>query len=357
MFEYNADGERVQKANKGVTTEYTLHGKLITHLKQGANEMHFYYDAQNRPAMVNFNGAYYMYLHNLQGDVVGLVDSSNNLVVEYKYDAWGRPTLKRSLTTAYDTLATLNPFRYRGYVYDEETGLYYVSSRYYDPEIGRWINTDTTDVLEAKGDLNDRNLFAYCDNNPVMRVDHGGEFWDTIFDVVSLVASVAEVIVNPTSGAAWAGLAADVVCTIVPGLTGGGAIVKAITKADNVVDTAKSIYKAADKASDIRRATGSYAIAYKSGKNYIGTLDRVLAIKSAQRNATKYSDEVASISWKSAPNNRTAFIDEYQSMCRYGGPNNRAIGNASSYNQIWSPGRNYYHSDHGSYYQYGGRFW
>ena len=111
MFEYNADGERVQKANKGVTTEYTLHGKLITHLKQGANEMHFYYDAQNRPAMVNFNGAYYMYLHNLQGDVVGLVDSSNNIVVEYKYDAWGRPTLKRSLTTAYDTLATLNPFR------------------------------------------------------------------------------------------------------------------------------------------------------------------------------------------------------------------------------------------------------
>mgnify|MGYP006934800553 CR=1 FL=1 len=77
-------------------------------------------------------------------------------------------------------------------------------------------------------------MFAYCENNPVMRVDHGGEFWDTIFDVVSLVASVAEVIVNPTSGAAWAGLAADVVCTIVPGLTGGGAIVKAVTKADDV---------------------------------------------------------------------------------------------------------------------------
>ena len=70
MFEYNADGERVQKANKGVITEYTLHGKLITHLKQGTNEMHFYYDAQNRPAMVNFNGTYYTYLHNLQGDIV-----------------------------------------------------------------------------------------------------------------------------------------------------------------------------------------------------------------------------------------------------------------------------------------------
>ena len=98
-------------------------------LKRGANEMHFYYDAQNRPAMVDFNGTYYMYLLNQQGDIVGLVDSSNNLVVEYKYDAWGRPTLKRSLTTAYDTLATLNPFRYRGYVYDEETGPHYALCR------------------------------------------------------------------------------------------------------------------------------------------------------------------------------------------------------------------------------------
>ena len=75
--------------------------------------------------MVAFNGAYYTYLHNLQEDAVGLVDSGNNIVVEYKYDAWGKPTLKRTLTTAYDTLATLNPFRYRGYVYDEETALAY----------------------------------------------------------------------------------------------------------------------------------------------------------------------------------------------------------------------------------------
>ena len=111
QYQYDANGLRVGKIVNGTETTYTLHGKLLTHLKQGANEMHFYYDAQSRPAMVNFNGAYYMYLHNLQGDVVGLVDNSNNLVVEYKYDAWGRPTLKRSLTTAYDTLATLNPFR------------------------------------------------------------------------------------------------------------------------------------------------------------------------------------------------------------------------------------------------------
>ena len=74
---------------------------------------------------------------------MGLVDSSNNIVVEYRYDAWVKPTLKRTLRTAYDTLATLNPFRYRGYVYDEETGLYYLRSRFYNPAWTRFIGTDS----------------------------------------------------------------------------------------------------------------------------------------------------------------------------------------------------------------------
>ena len=121
--------------------------------------------------MVNFNGAYYMYLHNLQGDVVGLVDSSNNIVVEYKYDAWGRPTLKRSLTTAYDTLATLNPFRYRGYVYDEETGLYYLRSRYYNPVWGRFV---IPDIIVAQVCSLANNAFAYCNGLPTMLYDADG---------------------------------------------------------------------------------------------------------------------------------------------------------------------------------------
>lgn len=69
---------------------------------------------------------------SLHGRIVGIVDSSGNLVVEYRYDACGKPTLKRTLTTAYEALSELNPFRYRGHAYDEETGLYYMRSRYYD---------------------------------------------------------------------------------------------------------------------------------------------------------------------------------------------------------------------------------
>ena len=171
QYQYDANGLRVGKTVNGTETTYTLHGKLLMHLKQGANEMHFYYDAQSRPAMANFNGAYYMYLHNLQGDVVGLVDNSNNLVVEYKYDAWGRPTLKRSLTTAYDTLATLNPFRYRGYVYDEETGLYYLRSRYYSSIWNRFINGDF--ILDSTS-IASKNIFIYCANSPIFFVDPYG---------------------------------------------------------------------------------------------------------------------------------------------------------------------------------------
>ena len=163
---------------------------------------------------------------------------------------------------------------------------------------------------------------------------------------MSLVISVTEVVINPTSGAAWAGLAADVVCTVVPGLTGGGAIVRAATKGDNVVDIAKSVYKAANKAGDIRIATGSYEILYKSNKNYVGKGGFMRAIHSAQRNA-KDSDEVVSIIWRRAPDWKTAFIDEYIMQKSRGVLS--VNKNATTYNRIWSPGRKYHCQRYGRY--------
>ncbi len=73
---------------------------------------------------MDFDGVCYSYIHNLQGDIVGIIDSDGELAVEYKYDAWGKPVSVRILTIAYETLAGMNRFRYRGYVYDTETGLY-----------------------------------------------------------------------------------------------------------------------------------------------------------------------------------------------------------------------------------------
>jgi RHS repeat-associated protein len=113
----------------------------------------------------------YYYLLNAQGDVVGLIDSTGALVVQYTYDAWGR--LISTTGTLATTLGVNNPLRYRGYVYDTETGLYYLQSRYYNPEMGRFINADSQLTSRSVTGL---NLFAYCNNNPVIYVDTSGQF-------------------------------------------------------------------------------------------------------------------------------------------------------------------------------------
>ncbi len=124
-FKYNSEGLRVQKTVNGTVTNYTLHGKNIVHLTRGSNSLHFFYDASNRPAIVEWNNgvtaAKYAYIQNLQGDIVGIVDSNGTEVVKYTYDAWGK-VLSTTGSLA-STLGNIQPFRYRGYVYDVETGL------------------------------------------------------------------------------------------------------------------------------------------------------------------------------------------------------------------------------------------
>ena len=106
----------------------------------------------------------------LQGDIVAILDSAGSVVVQYKYDAWGKPISKTGSMAS--TLGTVQPFRYRGYVYDEETGLYYLQTRYYDPENVRFLNADIY-VSTGRG-LLDSNMFAYCRNNPTCREDSSG---------------------------------------------------------------------------------------------------------------------------------------------------------------------------------------
>ena len=133
---------RLQKTATGTTgvTKYSLHGKNIVHLTNAKNNLHFFYDARNKPAVVTFNGTAYAYLYNLQGDVIALIDSNGTQVVKYAYDAWGKPISKTGSLAS--TLGTIQPFRYRGYVFDEETGLYYLRSRYFNPSLCRFISAD-----------------------------------------------------------------------------------------------------------------------------------------------------------------------------------------------------------------------
>lgn len=122
-------------------------------------------------------------------------------VVNYSYDAWGN-SISTTGSMA-NTLGILNPLRYRGYVYDQETGLYYLQSRYYNPEWGRFISADTTDILTATPmGLTDKNLFAYCDNNPVVRGDNGGKFWHILVGAAVGVATqyISDIAINLING-------------------------------------------------------------------------------------------------------------------------------------------------------------
>ncbi len=169
-FKYNENGLRVQKTVNGVTTDYTLHGKNIVHMKQGSNNLHFFYDAQSRPAVVVYNGTAYSYVKNLQGDIVAILNSAGTAVVCYTYDAWGRPISKSG--TLASTLGTLNPFRYRSYTYDEETELYYLGSRYYSFKSSRYINADS--YMPNSHNNSCYNLYHYCGNNPIVYADPDG---------------------------------------------------------------------------------------------------------------------------------------------------------------------------------------
>ena len=202
-FVYNADGLRVQKTVNGVATKYTLHGKNVVHMTSGTDELHFFYDAQNRPAVVVYNGTAYAYVKSLQGDIVAILDENGNTVVSYGYDAWGSPLWCTGELA--ETLGMVQPFRYRGYVYDEETGLYYLRSRYYNAERCRFVNSDSL-ICELIA-IGAHNTYSYCGNNPILRSDVSGSAWWHWVVGVAVVA-VCAVAVVVTAGGVGAGLLA-----------------------------------------------------------------------------------------------------------------------------------------------------
>jgi len=170
-YTYDENGIRLSKTEGSTTTQYYYNGNLLMSMEYpGFSPLLFSYDASGQVVSVNFNGVEYYYVRNGQGDVVKLIDGSGNTMVEYKYDTWGR-LLERSGDY---NLGFLNPFRYRGYVYDEQTGFYYLNSRYYDPETGRFLNADA--YMSTGLGILGYNMYAYCRNNPVSRQDPNGNF-------------------------------------------------------------------------------------------------------------------------------------------------------------------------------------
>ena len=171
-YQYNGDGIRIHKTVDGVDTDYYYNGDMLLTQISGDNRIDFYYDQVGGFLGFNYNGADYYYLFNAQSDVVGIVDSNGNIVVNYTYDSWGNPV---SITgTLANTVGKLNPIRYRCYYYDNESGLYYLNNRYYDPITHRFLNVDN--FLGIVDNTNAQNIFAYCKNNPVSNLDSEGNW-------------------------------------------------------------------------------------------------------------------------------------------------------------------------------------
>ena len=272
-FNYDAYGRRISKTyvydnNVSSTSDYSYRyttnyeydqsGRLIhelltetmTYSGGGSNtyEFTYLYDETGIIGVlynVNNAGAIpYYYRRNAQGDVVAIYDADGNRKVEYAYDAFGNCSV---IYSASNTLAARNPIRYRGYYYDRETKLYYLNSRYYNPEWRRFISPDSPDYLDPETP-NGLNLYAYCNNDPVNYRDPSGHLLDYILDAAFIAWELYDIFSGGYKDwKNWAALGIDVVFAALPFIpSGGGQVIKVGNKIDNAVDVANAINKIDD---------------------------------------------------------------------------------------------------------------
>ena len=222
----------------GTTYRYYYASGKLMRMTWGTNTIDFFYDASGLPYAMKYNGTVYYYVTNLQGDVMHIVNASGTVVASYDYDPYGK------VISAVGSLANINPLRYRGYVYDQETGFYYLNSRYYDPAVGRFINPDS--LLNQESALGN-NMFAYCLNNPMNMTDTEGNlpFLAVTALIGAVVGAVAGGVVAAKSGGnVWAGIGIGAVAGALVGtgvgMAAGAALAGSITATTGAVMTGGS---------------------------------------------------------------------------------------------------------------------
>ena len=207
-MEYNTSGIRTKRVSEEKTYNYIYAGDKLMRMTVGNDTLDFNYDVNGVPLTMTYNGTVYYYTTNLQGDVISLERADGGSGAQYAYDAWG------NIIAMSGTLAELNPLRYRGYVYDQETGFYYLNSRYYDPAVGRFINPDA--AIGQVGNIKGNNMFTYALNNPVMYSDLTGN-WPKLSTVLAGVAAVAAIVAVAAAVVATCGAA-------IPAVAAGGSL-------------------------------------------------------------------------------------------------------------------------------------
>ena len=243
-YTYDVGGLRTSKTVNGVKHEFYYVGGTLRYEKFGSTELWFFYDADGNPSGVRYkNGSTttdYYFVCNWRGDVIRIYDGAGAVVANYNYDAWGNvisvTDANGAAITGSTHIANVNPLRYRGYYYDSETGFYYVSSRYYDPEVGRWINADDA-IAGVGGDIRGYNLFSYCFNNPVNMSDPTGN-WPKLSQIFTAVAVAAVVVAAVAATVVTCGAAAPALAAVGGGIISAGAAAMATTVATGALITA-----------------------------------------------------------------------------------------------------------------------
>ena len=192
---YDENGIRFSKTVNGATTQFAYFGGMLMAQKTGDDVLFFQYGAGGVPLGFVYNGVQYFYITNQLGDIIGITDSTGDAFVMYSYDEWGSPiqTITRDNTAEQNKIAEINPLRYRGYYYDTETGYYYLQSRYYNPEWGRFISPDSFGYIDNSTRLG-FNAYIYCVNNPIMFTDPTGTEEESNQNIPEQSKSVVQII-------------------------------------------------------------------------------------------------------------------------------------------------------------------
>ena len=224
-FTYDEFGMRTTKTAGGITTNYVYeNGKLLREVT-GSEKIDFVYGSDG---IIGFRigNKNYLYRKNVFGDVTEIYSDNGTLVGKYSYTAFGECIVKVNE----GGIAEKNPIRYRGYYYDEETSLYYLKSRYYDPVTGRFITIDDISYIDPET-INGLNLYAYCGNNPVMYTDPNGtaKWWQWfLFGVGAALVVAAAIVLTVASGGAAGGLIGAIAIGAAKGALIGAAVGSAV---------------------------------------------------------------------------------------------------------------------------------
>ncbi len=201
QYKYNDQGLRITKENitsGGATLFYYDGNKLLTEVKPGVSRLDFLYDENDSLyGFIRGGTTTYFYVKDCLENILGIVDSNGNLIVKYDYSAFGKCTISEDSN---QTIANLNPFRFKGYYYDAESEMYYCQSRYYVPAWGRWLNADSPSFLKSNS-LTEMSLFAYCANDPVNCLDPSGSFGFLASFLISLFVGITVGVVAGTAAA------------------------------------------------------------------------------------------------------------------------------------------------------------